>query len=259
MDSLCDPHPVMSLLLNVNELLFLFYGLSVCKRFLVFKLYLPPANEVCEGYVFTPVCQSFCSQRGCMAGGACVAGDMCGRGACVAGGCAWARGCVHGRVCVCGQGGMCGRGACMAGDMHGQGGCAWQGGMHATHTPPDTTRYGQSMRRRYASTGMHSCFVFKLHYAALSTSNWIHKQVCIPVGCTPTACWPYCVVSKWRRGVCLLRGGGLNRGVSAQGSVCLGEGCIPACSGADNPPWTESQTGVKTLKHYLAPNFICGR
>ena len=23
---------------------------------------LPPANEVCEGYVFTPVCQSFCSQ-----------------------------------------------------------------------------------------------------------------------------------------------------------------------------------------------------
>ena len=25
---------------------------------------LPPANEVCEGYVFTPVSQSFCSQRG---------------------------------------------------------------------------------------------------------------------------------------------------------------------------------------------------
>ena len=23
---------------------------------------LPPRNEVCEGYVFTPVCQSFCSQ-----------------------------------------------------------------------------------------------------------------------------------------------------------------------------------------------------
>ena len=29
---------------------------------------LPPANEVCEGYVFTGVCQSFCSR-----GGACVA------------------------------------------------------------------------------------------------------------------------------------------------------------------------------------------
>ena len=25
---------------------------------------LPPTNEVCEGYVFTPVCQSFCSQGG---------------------------------------------------------------------------------------------------------------------------------------------------------------------------------------------------
>ena len=25
---------------------------------------LPPANEVFEGYVFTPVCQSFCSQEG---------------------------------------------------------------------------------------------------------------------------------------------------------------------------------------------------
>ena len=26
--------------------------------------FLPPANEVCKGYVFTPVCQSFCSQGG---------------------------------------------------------------------------------------------------------------------------------------------------------------------------------------------------
>ena len=25
---------------------------------------LPPANEVCEGYVFTPACQSFCSRGG---------------------------------------------------------------------------------------------------------------------------------------------------------------------------------------------------
>ena len=25
---------------------------------------LPPANEVCEGYVFTPICQSFCSLGG---------------------------------------------------------------------------------------------------------------------------------------------------------------------------------------------------
>ena len=28
------------------------------------SLFLPPANEVCEGYAFTPVCQSFCSQGG---------------------------------------------------------------------------------------------------------------------------------------------------------------------------------------------------
>ena len=26
------------------------------------KAKLPPTNEVCEGYVFTPVCQSFCSR-----------------------------------------------------------------------------------------------------------------------------------------------------------------------------------------------------
>ena len=28
------------------------------------KKILPPANEICEGYVFTPVCQSFCSRGG---------------------------------------------------------------------------------------------------------------------------------------------------------------------------------------------------
>ena len=72
---------------------------------------LPPANVVCEGYVFTPVCQSFCSQMGaCIVGGMCGRGHtrrggMHGRGACVAGGCAWQRG------------------------MRG-GGHAWQGGMH---------------------------------------------------------------------------------------------------------------------------------
>ena len=67
---------------------------------------LPPANEVCEGYVFTGVCLS--------TGGACVA---CGRGAyiardrggeaCVAGGCAWLVACMAGGVH-----GMAG-GACM--------------------------------------------------------------------------------------------------------------------------------------------------
>ena len=66
---------------------------------------LPPANEVCEGYVFTPVCQSFCSwggmhgggcawQGGMHGGGVCVVGDMHGRGTCVAGGHAWQGACM---------------------------------------------------------------------------------------------------------------------------------------------------------------------
>ena len=55
-----------------------------------------------------------------------------------------------GHACL---GGMCGQGVCMVrghtwpGDMHGQG----EGGMHATHTPPYTVRYGQSMSGWYAS------------------------------------------------------------------------------------------------------------
>ena len=31
---------------------------------IVLFLFLPPANEVCEGYVLTTVCQSFCSRGG---------------------------------------------------------------------------------------------------------------------------------------------------------------------------------------------------
>ena len=81
---------------------------------------------------------------------------------------------VHGRrrawvgVCVgrgghAWQGGMCGRGVCMAGGMYGRGACvaggqAWQGGVHGRgcmgvhgREPPDTVRYGRSMRGRYAS------------------------------------------------------------------------------------------------------------
>ena len=34
------------------------------RRVVKFDEFLPPANEVCEGYVFTPVCQSFCSRGG---------------------------------------------------------------------------------------------------------------------------------------------------------------------------------------------------
>ena len=81
---------------------------------------LPPANKGCEGYVFTPVCQSFCSQGGLRGWGACMVarGGMCGCwGACVvAGGCVWLLGGMHGCRGVCmvagGHawllGGMCG-------------------------------------------------------------------------------------------------------------------------------------------------------
>ena len=88
---------------------------------------LPPANEVCEGYVFTGVCLS--------TGGACVVAPGGG------GWCMVALGGMHGcswGACVV-KGGVCGEvGACMAkggmrgeeGGMHGKGGHAWQrGGM----------------------------------------------------------------------------------------------------------------------------------
>ena len=58
--------------------------------------FLPPANEVCEGYVFTPVCQSFCS-RG--------EGSASGLGICIQGG-------LHPgspasrEVCIGGRGGL---------------------------------------------------------------------------------------------------------------------------------------------------------
>ena len=105
--------------------------------------YLPPANEVCEGYVFTPVCQSFCSQ-----------GRHAWLGVCMVGGHAW----LQGACVVAGGHAWLWRGACVfvgghawlpggyawlwgvwmvLGGVHGCGGCAWlqgacmvEGGMH---------------------------------------------------------------------------------------------------------------------------------
>ena len=61
-------------------------------------------------------------------------------------------------------------------------------------------------------------------------------QVCIPVGCVPSACWPYPVVS---------------RGVSAQGGEGVGGlpgGMYPSMQWVRHPPpRTESQTVLKTL------------
>ena len=59
------------------------------------SMLLLPANDVCEGYVFTGVCPS--TGRGGVNGGGCVAGGHVWQGACVAGGHAWQRG-------VCGRG-----------------------------------------------------------------------------------------------------------------------------------------------------------
>ena len=86
---------------------------------------LPPANEVCEGYIFTGVCLS--------TGGACVVvggihgcGGMCG-----CGGCAWlGRACVvAGGACMCGKGGHAWLwGACMPmRGMHGEWGMCGEG------------------------------------------------------------------------------------------------------------------------------------
>ena len=62
------------------------------------------------------------------------------------------------------------------------------------------------------------------------------KQECIPVGCVPSA---VVAVSGWGEGVSA-KGAVYLR----EGGVCLRQGvCLP-----DNPPpWTEWQTGVKTL------------
>ena len=62
----------------------------------VVKCFLPPANVVCEGYLFTPVC------------------DSVNRGACVV---------ARGGACVVARGGVCG---CSGGGMRGcSGGHAW--------------------------------------------------------------------------------------------------------------------------------------
>ena len=114
---------------------------------------------LCEGHVFTPVCQSFCSQRG-----RAWWGGMCGRG------CAWQGGmCGRGHAW---QGGMCGKGACMAGAVCGRGGgvargCmaggAWQGACMPHMPPPQTLRdtVGQCAGGTHP-TGMHSC-IYEVH------------------------------------------------------------------------------------------------
>ena len=82
---------------NANTMDFFTHAEGTSKR----NIELPPANEVCEGNVFTGVCLSTGGHAWsgvCMAGGACMAGGVCvagGRGACVAGETATAAGGTH--------------------------------------------------------------------------------------------------------------------------------------------------------------------
>ena len=101
---------------------------------------LPPGNVVCEGYVFTPVCDSV--KRGGMRG---------------EGGYAWQRGGMHGEGGVHRKGGAC----TAKGDVCGEGGMhAWRrwGGVHGMHAPL------RDMACQCAGgthpTGMHSCFIY---------------------------------------------------------------------------------------------------
>ena len=162
-------------------------------------VYLPPANVVCEGYIFTGVCHSFCSQGACVVifGGGMrgfiqggmhgfiwggmhgfIQGGMCGfiQGRCAwfysGGGHAWFHsGGMHGfiqGVCVVWFGGGCGF---IWGGMHGfiQGACMVLFGGHAWFYSggacvvfsvfSDTMRYGQWAGGTHP-TGMHSCSLY---------------------------------------------------------------------------------------------------
>ena len=96
--------------------------------------------------------------------------------------------------------------------------------------------------------------------APLENTVW---QVCIPVGCLPPACCPYLpACTAPREGllpgvgdVCSGGGGVCSRGEG--GCLLPGRGCIPACTEADTPLWTEWLTD--RCKNITFPNFICGR
>ena len=94
----------------------------------------------------------------------------------------------------------------------------------------------------------------------LEKSN--EKQVCIPVGCVPTARWAYLPA-------CLVAGGLLLGGVCSWGVPALGGGGGSALGGSVlggwYPAYTEADPPVNRIldtrlwKYYLAPNFVCGR
>ena len=121
-------------------------------------IFLPPANEVCEGYVFTGVCLS---TWGGMCG--CSRGGMCG----CSGGVLGMHGCSRGGLHGCSRGGMCGcsQGACVVAPkgtcMVAPRGHVWllQG---ACMGYDKIQRYDQWAGGTHPN-GMHSCF------------EWIHE------------------------------------------------------------------------------------
>ena len=122
-----------------------------------YQIYLPPANEVCEGYVFTGVCLSVHRGRSAWQGGACVAGCVC----------VW-------------QGGMHGRGMCVAG------GHAWQGAFlshiyfmfYLTSRLYNLfTRFGSQMKR---------CLVLNFFFLKLQTSIVSEKTLLRRLNCWPS-------------------------------------------------------------------------
>ena len=124
---------------------------QLIEHFIVIMLLLP-ANEICEGYVFTPVCQSFCSREGvCMTEvGACMAGGACMVGGCV--GVCMARGCVWQGACMVG-------GACMA------------GGVHAMHAPPRHYET-RSVNARAVRILLECILVLRVRFPILQTDDF---------------------------------------------------------------------------------------
>ena len=97
-----------------------------------FSVFLPPATKLRQGNVFTPICQSFCSQGGMHGWGCAWQGGSCGGGVCDQGVCVWSEG-MHGWGCAL-RGGMHG------GDVHDRG-HAWQGGMRGRRDGHCSRRY----------------------------------------------------------------------------------------------------------------------
>ena len=120
--------------------------------------FLPPATEVWEGYVFTPVCHSVHRGRGvCMAGG---------------GGHVWQG--RHGGGVVW-QGGMRGGGHAWWGAMHGRGVCGGEacmaGGIHGTHAPGS---YYDIRSIPYASYWNAFLFLFCFRALFCLKNVWTH-------------------------------------------------------------------------------------